>query len=109
MSMLSSCFLQNCPLCSSSVRVADLLDTFDDGFLVAFRPVGNPAEIFPPRSDGTRKVIHEMLNSAFAAGQMEQHRGPHDTPAQPGSPADCRIGVGDVDYAEVDQVHHLAI
>src|ERR1700742_1305538 len=40
------------------------------------------AEIFPPCSNGAGQVLHEVLDPAFAACEMEQKTGTHQAPTQ---------------------------
>src|SRR4051812_39785445 len=75
-----------------------LESSFGDGFSEALRPIGEVAEVFPPGRDRTRKMIHEMLNTALAATEMKQHVRPHDSPAQSRTPAHGRIRIRDVDH-----------
>src|ERR1700722_6277817 len=50
-----------------------------------------------------------MLYASLATGQMEEDTWAHDSPTKTGSPAHRGIGIRNIDYTEIDQIHDLTI
>jgi len=87
--------------------------SFDDAgcnrLLAALRPFCETAEVLPPHGDGARQVFHEVLNAALSPTQLKEHTRTHDSPAKAGSPAHRGIGICNIHYTEIDQIHDLTI
>jgi hypothetical protein len=66
------------------------------------------AEIFPSCGHRTRKVLHEVLDTAFAT-KTEEQVWPHDTPTQSRSPAHRGIRVRDAQHVLLHEGDNLAI
>src|SRR5450755_2363586 len=70
-----------------------------DGLLETRSKLGEISEVFPPDRHGPGEMLHEVLDSTFAASKMKQQIGPHHSPAQTGAPAHGRIRIRDVQHS----------
>src|ERR1700746_73728 len=83
--------------------------TFDDGLLNLWAELRDRPKIFPPCGQWPGELLHEMLNSAWTAAEMEQKIWTHQAPAQSGSPAHCNIRIGDIQYTLLDEIDDLTV
>src|ERR1700720_4285290 len=80
----------------------------DDGLFELRRKL-RIAEIFPAAGHGAGKIFHEVANPARPSAEMKQQIRAHDSPAQPGPPANSSIRSGNVDYVLIDETGEFSI
>src|ERR1700677_3094956 len=85
-----------------------LQDGVGDGLLQLRRNVRG-AESLHPGLHRTHDVFHKMVNPALPSAEVPLEAWSHHAPSRPRPVAHCHVGVGDAQYALLNEVEHLLV